>query len=135
VRVFLDSNVLIAAFIARGACAHLMQHAIRHHRILTTLFVLAEVEDRLSSKFSYSPTEVRGVGEFLTVNCELVAHGSPEEALCRDPDDDNVLAGALVGEADCIVTGDKDLLVLGEVKGIPILAPADFWQFECGRRV
>lgn len=133
-RVLLDTNVLIAAFIARGACAHLMQHAIRHHRILTTAFILAEVEEKLSCKFRYSPTEVRDVCGFLALNCELVVHGSPEEARCRDSDDDNVLAGALAGDADCIVTGDKDLLVLGKVRGIEILAPADFWRFECGQR-
>jgi predicted nucleic acid-binding protein len=44
----------------------------------------------------------------------------------RDPDDDHVLAAAVVGEADCIVTGDKDLLVLDPYEGIRIVTPREF---------
>ena len=45
---------------------------------------------------------------------------------CRDPKDDVILETALVGGADAIVTGDKDLLVMHPFRGIPILTPADF---------
>ena len=45
---------------------------------------------------------------------------------CRDPDDDKFLETALRGEADCLVTGDRDLLVMSPFRGIPILQPADF---------
>jgi putative PIN family toxin of toxin-antitoxin system len=44
--------------------------------------------------------------------------------ICRDPDDDHVLALALTAQADLIVSGDKDLLELNAFQ-IPILAPAD----------
>jgi uncharacterized protein len=39
----------------------------------------------------------------------------------RDPDDLHVLACAVGAEADAIVTGDKDLLVLKSFEGIPII--------------
>ncbi|MCC7464345.1 MAG: putative toxin-antitoxin system toxin component, PIN family, partial [Gammaproteobacteria bacterium] len=42
----------------------------------------------------------------------------------RDPDDDQVLAAALAAKAQMIVSGDKDLLVLGAFQGIPILPAA-----------
>jgi predicted nucleic acid-binding protein len=45
--------------------------------------------------------------------------------VCRDADDDLVLAAALAAKADAIVTGDQDLLVLKRFKGIPILNPRD----------
>jgi putative PIN family toxin of toxin-antitoxin system len=45
---------------------------------------------------------------------------------CRDPKDDKFLALALSIKADCIITGDKDLLVLHPFREIPILTPADF---------
>ncbi|MCY4377747.1 MAG: putative toxin-antitoxin system toxin component, PIN family [Spirochaetaceae bacterium] len=47
---------------------------------------------------------------------------------CRDPDDDKVLEVALMGAADCIVTGDQDLLELASFRGLPILAPANFLE-------
>ncbi|NJS37446.1 MAG: putative toxin-antitoxin system toxin component, PIN family [Brachymonas sp.] len=44
--------------------------------------------------------------------------------VCRDPDDDAVLALALASQADVIISGDDDLLVLSSFEGIPILNPA-----------
>ena len=44
---------------------------------------------------------------------------------CRDPDDDKVLEVALMGAADCIVTGDQDLLEIASFRSIPILTPAN----------
>jgi putative PIN family toxin of toxin-antitoxin system len=46
--------------------------------------------------------------------------------VCRDEDDDVVLATALAGKADVIVTGDEDLLVLKKFRGIEILSPRQF---------
>ncbi|MGH2659911.1 MAG: putative toxin-antitoxin system toxin component, PIN family, partial [Actinomycetota bacterium] len=46
--------------------------------------------------------------------------------VARDPDDDEVLAAAVVGAAEAIVTGDRDLLSLGTCEGIRILTPAEF---------
>lgn len=45
---------------------------------------------------------------------------------CRDPDDDKFLETALNGEADCLITGDNDLLIMSTIGHIPILQPADF---------
>lgn len=50
--------------------------------------------------------------------------------VCRNPDDDWVLASAQAGRCSCLITGDRDLLVLNEFDGIPILAPSAFWRFE-----
>ncbi len=44
---------------------------------------------------------------------------------CRDPNDDKLLETALQGQADCIVTGDADLLVMSPFQGIPILTPTE----------
>ena len=44
--------------------------------------------------------------------------------MCRDPDDDRLLALARAARADAIISGDADLLVLTQFEGIPILDPA-----------
>jgi uncharacterized protein len=51
------------------------------------------------------------------------------ETACRDADDDILAAAVSVG-ADCILTGDKDLLVLKSFKGINIISPKRFWVLE-----
>ena len=56
----------------------------------------------------------------------IVIPSDLELRVCRDPDDDNILAAAESGKCDCIITGDKDLLVLKAYKGIDILNPREF---------
>ena len=48
--------------------------------------------------------------------------------ISRDPDDDKFLALAAIGQADAIISGDRDLLELVTYEGIPILTPAQFMQ-------
>lgn len=50
------------------------------------------------------------------------------EPICRDPDDDKFLALAVTGGADVIISGDDDLLDLGDYDGVPIMTPAAFMQ-------
>jgi putative PIN family toxin of toxin-antitoxin system len=47
---------------------------------------------------------------------------------CRDPKDDKFLSLAVTANASCIITGDKDLLVLNPFQSIPIVTPAGFLQ-------
>ncbi len=50
--------------------------------------------------------------------------------MCRDPDDDKFLELALSGDADVIVSGDDDLLVLHPFRGIPILSCDAFLESD-----
>ena len=61
---------------------------------------------------------------------ELVDPVPLEEPVCRDPDDDQVLALVGAAEAACLVTGDDDLLSLGTYGGSPILTPRGFWELD-----
>jgi PIN domain len=51
------------------------------------------------------------------------------QPVCRDPDDDQVLALAIAAKVDLIVSGDNDLLSLGSFEGVPIIAPAQAVTF------
>ena len=61
---------------------------------------------------------------------ELVTPTSLDQPVCRDPEDDQILGTAIAAQAQCIVTGDKDLLVLQQYEGIQIVSPNDFSDFE-----
>jgi predicted nucleic acid-binding protein len=55
------------------------------------------------------------------------------EQICRDPDDDHVLGTAIAGNADYIVTGDRDLLVLERFQTVEIVSPSEFMDYVIGR--
>ena len=129
-RVVLDTNVLIAAFIAHGVCNELLEHCALNHDIVLSRFILDEFKQRLATKFGFTTSEVNRAVRLLKSRSKTVKLQKPLHRICRDPDDDNIICTAVVGSCDCIVTGDKDLLVLKESAGIPIISPSQFWHFE-----
>ena len=129
-RIVLDTNVLIAALIARGVCHELLEHCVLRHTVLTSEFILHEVEEKLIDKFGYSPEVAAEAIGVLRSRMEVVAPSSLKGPVCRDPDDDNILAAAVTGNCECIITGDKDLLVLKRYDGVDIYSPRDFMNHE-----
>jgi putative PIN family toxin of toxin-antitoxin system len=125
VRVLLDTNVLISGILFRGAPRTLLERAIRGELdLVTSPALLDELEGVLVRRFEFPPELGRAVRTEVESLAEVVV---PEEvpAVSRDPDDDQVLAAAIRGTVEAIVTGDRDLLVLRTHQGIPIVAPAD----------
>lgn len=68
----------------------------------------------------------------LVALADLVQDTGGVADVCRDPADDVVLAAAVEGRADAIVTGDADLLTLGEYRGIAIMTPRAFLDLITG---
>ncbi len=133
-RVLFDTNVLVAAFAARGTCHELLEHSLPLHDVIVSDQILREAQRALASKIGLPSPLVREIVHFLSRSCLLVEAPPLAKPVCRDPDDDGILAAAAAGDADCLVTGDPDLLTLKEFQGIPILRPGDFWRFEAGQR-
>ena len=129
-KVLLDTNVLIAGFITKGVCSELLEHCLRRHEVVISEFILDEFKEKLVKKFKYSAQDADSAIRLLR-SCVLLVKPIPlSQPVCRDVDDDMVIASAISGNAMCIVTGDKDLLDLKEYQGIPILKPAEFSVFE-----
>ena len=61
----------------------------------------------------------------LSELAEVIVPPPLPQPVCRDPDDDHVLACALAAQADLIVSGDADLLDLREYRSIRIVAAAE----------
>jgi putative PIN family toxin of toxin-antitoxin system len=129
-KLVLDSNVLIAALIARGVCADLLEHCVLRHNIVCSDFILEEVRQKLVTKFKYSDEEADEAVLLFRSQCEFVQPSSLATRVCRDVDDDQILATAIAGQAQCIVSGDNDLLVLKQHAGIDIVRPSDFAAYE-----
>ena len=129
-KLVIDTNVLIAAFIARGTCHELLEHCALRHTILISDFILNEFETKLVSKFGFTTEEAAAATTLVRTRAVLHSPEPLSERVCRDRDDDNVLALAVATSANCIVTGDKDLLDLAEYQGLPIIAPGRFWRLD-----
>ena len=129
-KLVLDTNVLIAALIARGVCADLLAHCVLSHTIVASDFILNELRGHLVGKFGYTDQNADEAIALFESQVEIVAPKSLVQPVCRDPDDDQILATALAAPAECIVTGDKDLLVLHSYQDIEIVSPSDFADFE-----
>ncbi len=129
-KLVLDTNVLIAALIARGVCADLLEHCVLSHTIVASDFILNELRGHLLGKFKYTDQETHEAIALLESQVEIVTPKSLDQPVCRDPDDDQILATALAAQAECIVSGDKDLLVLHSYQDIEIVSPSDFADFE-----
>jgi putative PIN family toxin of toxin-antitoxin system len=128
-RIVFDTNVLFAAFVAHGVCAGLYEECLLRGRIVVSPFILEELQEKLLTKAKLSPVEVEEVIDALSADAEIVKMQPLATRVCRDADDDWILAATLAAKADALVTGDKDLLVLERHEGIPILTPRDCLAF------
>ena len=129
-RLLLDTNVLVAAFVARGVCSELLEHCVRHHVVISSRPLLDELRDVLTRKFHQRAVDVRGAVRLLAETFTLVTPDALDPPVCRDRDDDVVLATSLAGGCAAIIRGDQDLLILDPFRAIRILAPAAFWKWE-----
>jgi putative PIN family toxin of toxin-antitoxin system len=73
---------------------------------------------------------VRAALQLFGETFTLVTPDPLDPPICRDRDDDVVLATALAGECAAIITGDQDLLILHPFRGVHVLAPSAFWKWE-----
>jgi uncharacterized protein len=130
VKLLLDTNVLVAALVARGTCNDLLEHCVRHHVVVSSPSLLNELRDVLQRKFRPRAIDVRTALHLFAETFTLVTLDQLDPPVCRDRDDDVVLATALAGACAAIITGDQDLLILNPFRGIQVLAPSAFWKWE-----
>lgn len=132
-KIVFDTNVLIAAFISHGASAELMEHAALHHEMIVSEYILDEFRHTLLRKFHVSSTDALEAYRLVQSRCLIVDPAPIPRGDCRDPKDLPILGTAVSGSCDCLVTGDQDLLILKRYRGIDIVIPIGFWQYEADR--
>jgi putative PIN family toxin of toxin-antitoxin system len=123
----LDTNVLYAARISRsGVPARLVRLALEgHYDLVVSPQLLAEVAEALGRKKSgLQPADVHDYVAQLEQQT-LVDDPRDPGRWSRDPDDDYLVALALVAEAAALVSGDRDLLHLIDPP-LPVLTPRAF---------
>jgi putative PIN family toxin of toxin-antitoxin system len=125
-KIVLDANVIIAAFAARGLCESIMEVCLSEHEIVLSDDLFDEILRNLRLKIKLPTNIVDNICELLREHANISIPEPLASDVCRDPDDIKILGLAVASNADYIVTGDKDLLILKNFQGIPILNPRSF---------
>lgn len=127
-KVVFDTNILIAAFLTEGLCSGLLIRAHKHDfDLILSDDILREFKGILTKKFKISSSDISEITDIITETASEILHKvNSAPRICRDPDDDMIIAGAVDASADYIVTGDEDLLTLKKFKNIIILNPRNF---------
>ena len=127
-RVCLDTNVLIAAFATRGLCTDVLRTVLAEHELVVGEVILTEFRKVLTRKFKVPPERLDAA---LAVFDGIVVVPKPKKASSiriRDAADRWILATAIDGDAEVLVTGDEDLLSIADESPVHILTPRGFWE-------
>lgn len=129
-RAVIDTNTWISGLVWSGAPRQVVQLVLGRGLCCSTSHeLMVELERVLGYPRIEKVLTQRGLtaaellGQLGLVSDVVIAPALPQP-VCRDPDDDAVLACALAAGADFIVSGDQDLLVLQSFEGMPILTAA-----------
>ena len=132
IRAVMDTNLLVSYLLVhRPPLSALIDvHLARNDWTLLTAPVLLQELDRVLMhprlhRYYGAETRLRFLALIAALS-EVIELPETIPRMCRDPDDDWVIACAVVGRADTIVSGDRDLLDLERVGGIPILSARQF---------
>jgi len=128
-RVILDTNLLISAVLIKNSPPDkALRKAQNSCTILCSKSIFTEYAEKLLlPKFDKYASLSKRMNMLTDVENEaLFIEPDIKISVCRDPEDNKFIELAVAGNADCMVTGDKDLLVLNPFRGIKIISPSDF---------
>ena len=130
-KIVLGANVVVAAFASRGLCESIFELCLDSHEIILSDHLLDEIKTNLVKKIKLPQKVVSRIVQLLRDQARFYTPVPIDPENCRDTDDLRVLGLALVAEADFIVSGDKDLLILERFKSILSLAVC-IWRVDVG---
>lgn len=132
-KVFVDTNILVAAFATRGLCADVLRIVLAEHELVSSAQVLEELERVLREKLKLPPPRIKELIRFVRDQALFVEPESPAPWPQSDLDDQWIIAAALKSGSDVLVTGDRDLLDITGKVVVEILDPRRFWERVGGK--
>jgi putative PIN family toxin of toxin-antitoxin system len=134
VRVVFDTNIFISALIIQGSQAEaaILKILKGTDTLIISREIISEILSVLSAKFSREKEELARVAVNLADLSEMV-YPTEKINILRDVPDNRILECALSGNADVIVTGDKEMLKLQEYKGTRIITLREYLTVNMNR--
>jgi putative PIN family toxin of toxin-antitoxin system len=127
-RVFLDTNVIVAATATRGLCADVMREVLARHDLLVSAGLLDEVAAVLRAKIRVPADTVSALLSLLRDGAILAAPSKSPAILAASAADRALLSAALHGKAEAFVTGDTELLGPRTIGDMAVVSPRAFWE-------
>jgi len=135
-KVVVDSNIWISALLVAGGKSRelVARFALGEFTVIYPNWLLDEIRNTLSKPRLAKRITADDISNIISLIEEqgILVEPSSLPTVSRDPNDDAFLACALQSQADYIVTGDGDLLVIGEYHGTKIIPVADFLEILTG---
>ena len=128
-RVVLDTNVYYSALhTSESSLALLFAAGLqeRKYRLVVSPFIIHELHTKLMERFLWEEARALVVIKQIVHAAELVKPDTVPQVITDDVSDNHILACAIAGRADFIISGDRHLLNLKEYEGIVIERPVDF---------
>ena len=128
-RLVFDTNVIVSALLLPDSLPRrAFDKALERGTLLLSLPALTELNEGLARRRfdKYLLEEERMRFLATLVKASEVVSVTETISDCRDPRDNKFLESAVSGRADCIISGDQDLLALNPYRGIPVLTPKEF---------
>lgn len=132
-RFVLDTNVIVSALLLSGSVPRrAFDKVLAEGKPLVSVPVILELAEVLSRKhFNKYLLEEERMHFLVGLLKEAEMFDTKERiSECRDPKDNKFLELAFSGKADCIISGDDDLLVLNPFREIPIITPREFLSWK-----
>ena len=126
-KVFVDTNVLLAAYATRGLCSDLLRLILAQRELVVSRQVLDELERALRDKIGLPETLIAEILATLAAHLFDTDSELRSPIVLRDSADEPILAAAIAAGAAALVTGDTDLLDAAPGAPLPILSPRAFW--------
>jgi putative PIN family toxin of toxin-antitoxin system len=130
IRAVIDTSILIRALIKPQGTVGPVLQSLRNadYQLLYSDPLLSELAEMLArprfrAKYGLTTEDIAAVFSLILLRGEPVVPVRRID-VCRDPTDNMILEAAVAGQADVVVSGDKDLLTLSPFEAIPILSPA-----------
>lgn len=131
-QVVVDTNVWLSYLLFGGQVSVLFQKLGDEITLWHSQTIESEFQQKCLSKFKLSLETVAAFQEEMRFLSRMAIPTGPAPEICRDPNDNHVLHLCQFVGADILLTGDKDLLVLGQFEQTRILQPAQFAELLLG---
>lgn len=129
-KLVFDTNIFISAVVIPGSRAEkaILRIIEGGDTLIISREIIKELLDVLSTKFSRDREAISHIAVYLSDVAQVV-NPTKRIRILKDDPDNRILECALVGKADAIVTGDKEMLKLKEYKGVKIISLKEYLSY------